>query len=67
MGEVAAKKKKKNFFKSVRQELKKISWPSKNDIVKQTVVVSVITFITAALIAAIDLGIKYGMNFLTKL
>ncbi len=60
-------KPKKNFFKGVRQEFKKITWPGKDDIFKQTVVVSIITFIVAVLIAAIDFGIRYGINFLTNL
>ena len=60
-------KPKKNFFKGVRQEFKKISWPGRDDIIKQTIVVSIITFIVAVLIAAIDFGIRYGLNFLTSL
>lgn len=58
---------KKNFFKGVRKEFKKISWPTKDDVIKQTIVVTIITFITAVLIAGIDLAVKYGMNFLTGL
>lgn len=58
---------KKKFFKGVRKEFKKISWPTKDDVIKQTVVVTVITFITALLIAGIDLAVKYGMEFLTNL
>ncbi|MCR4696535.1 MAG: preprotein translocase subunit SecE [Lachnospiraceae bacterium] len=60
-------KPKKNFFKGVRQEFKKISWPGRDEIIKQTIVVSIITFIVAVLIAAIDFGIRYGINFLTSL
>ena len=60
-------KPKKNFFKGVRQEFKKITWPNKDDIFKQTVVVTIITFIVAVLIAAIDFGVRYGINFLTSL
>ena len=60
-------KPKKNFFKGVRSEFKKITWPGKDDIIKQTVVVTVITAIVAVLISLIDLGLKYGINFLTNL
>ncbi len=67
MGDTTTKKPKKNFFKGIRKEYKKISWPTKDDVIKQTVVVTVITFITAVLIAVIDLAVKYGMDFLTKL
>ena len=67
MGDTQNKPKKKNFFKGIRQELKKITWPSREDVVKQTLVVTIITFVLAVLIAAVDLGVKYGINFLTGL
>jgi preprotein translocase subunit SecE len=67
MADTQSKPKKRNFFKGVKSEFKKITWPSKEDVVKQTVVVTVITFVVALLIAAVDLGIKYGINFLTGL
>lgn len=68
MGDTQNKpKKKKNFFKGVKQEFKKITWPSKEDVFKQTLVVTIITFVLAVLIAFVDLGVKYGINFLTGL
>jgi len=61
------KKPKRNFFKGVRSELKKITWPTRDDVIKQTVVVSIITVVVALLIAVIDLGVEYGINFLIGL
>ncbi|MCR4649261.1 MAG: preprotein translocase subunit SecE [Lachnospiraceae bacterium] len=61
------KQHKRNFFKGVRSEFKKITWPTRDDVIKQTVVVSIITVVVAVLIAFIDLGIQYGLNFLTGL
>ena len=52
------KKSKRNFFKGVKSEFKKITWPTKDDVLKQTLVVTVITVVVAALIAAIDLGVQ---------
>ena len=51
MGDTQNKPKKKSFFKGVRQELKKITWPSKENVVKQTLVVTVITFVLAVFFA----------------
>lgn len=51
------KKKKKSFFKGVKQEWKKITWPTAGDVTKQTFIVVAVTFIMAAIIAAIDLGV----------
>ena len=56
MAEEKQNKPKRNFFKGIRSEFKKITWPTRNDVVKQTVVVTVITVIVAVLIAFIDLG-----------
>ena len=61
------KKSKRSLFKGIRSEFKKITWPTKDDVLKQTLVVTVITVVVAALIAAIDLGVQYGINFLTGL
>jgi len=63
----AEKPKKTNFFRGVKQEFKKISWPTRSDVIKQTVVVTVISVVLGLLIAGIDLLVKYGMNFLTNL
>lgn len=60
-------KKKPNFFKGVRREFKKITWPTKSDAVKQTLVVTVITIALAALIGLIDLGLKFGLDQLLKI
>lgn len=64
---VTEKPKKVSFFRGVKQEFKKITWPGKNDVVKQTVVVSIISVIVGLIIAGLDLLIKYGMQFLTNL
>ncbi|MBO4784378.1 MAG: preprotein translocase subunit SecE [Lachnospiraceae bacterium] len=61
------KKSKRSFFKGIKSEFKKITWPTKDDVFKQTLVVTVITVVVALLIAAIDLGVQYGINFLTGL
>ncbi len=61
------KQKKTSFFRGVKQEFKKITWPSKNDVMKQTAVVSVSVVVLAALIAGVDALVKYGMHWLTKI
>ncbi len=61
------KPKKTSFFRGVKQEFKKITWPSKNTVLKQTVVVTFSVVVFSVLIAAIDALMKYGMNLLTNL
>ncbi|MBQ1488613.1 MAG: preprotein translocase subunit SecE [Lachnospiraceae bacterium] len=60
-------KKKPNFFKGVKREFKKITWPTRNDVFKQTVLVTVITVFCSALIAGIDYLAKLGIDALIKL
>ncbi|MBE5826533.1 MAG: preprotein translocase subunit SecE [Butyrivibrio sp.] len=54
------------FFKGVKAEFNKIIWPTREDIIKQTTAVIVVSAITCALIAVLDIGFETGMNFLTS-
>ncbi|MCQ2498157.1 MAG: preprotein translocase subunit SecE [Lachnospiraceae bacterium] len=57
---------KPKFFKGVKSEFKKITWPGKDDLVKETVSVVCVSAVLAALIAVFDLAIQYGVNVLMK-
>lgn len=61
------KTKKPGFFKSVSIEFKKIIWPDKNTMFKQSIAVVAISIVLGIIIAAIDALAKYGVNFLTSL
>ena len=68
MSENAAKKAQKpSFFKGVKAEFKKITWPDKKSLLKQTVAVVVTTIVLGVLIAVFDFAIQYGVEFLTTL
>ena len=58
---------KTSFFRGVKQEWKKITWPSKNDVVKQTAIVLVAIILLGARIFGVDALVKTGMNFLSNL
>jgi len=66
MGDVAntpAEKTEKNgFFKSVKAEYKKIVWPNKESLLKQSVSVIVASIVLGAVIALLDLGIQYAIH-----
>ena len=57
--------KKLSFFKCVKAEFKKISWPDKNKLFKQSVAVVCISVVLGLLISVLDTIIQYGVNFLT--
>ena len=50
------------FFDGAKAEFKKIIWPDKDTLTKETVVVVVSTVILGIVIAALDLIIKFGLN-----
>lgn len=58
----------KNFFKNVKKEFNQVIWPTKDDVIKKTSVVVVISFILTLLIFALDSLYTYGLGeFLTNL
>lgn len=59
--------KKTPFFKGVKKEFKKITWPDKKSMFKQAVAVVGISVVVGVIIAVIDLVAQYGVNFLTSL
>lgn len=67
MGESREKQARPNFFKGVKAEFKKISWPDRKSTLKQSVAVVVISVVVGIIIAIIDAIVKYGVNFLTSI
>lgn len=68
MGDSTEKKAKKpGFFKGVKSEFKKITWPDKKDTFKQSVAVVSISVVVGVIIALLDYFIQVGVNFLTTL
>lgn len=55
----------REFFEGVAGEFKKVVWPSKTDMVKQTISVAAVSIVLGLLIALIDIIVQYGVNFLT--
>ncbi len=58
---------KPSFFKGLKAEYKKIIWPDKNGVLKQSVAVVCISVVLGAIIAILDFFIGYGVDFLTSL
>ena len=62
--EKAAKteKKKNSFFRSLKAEFKRVVWPDKDRVVKETTAVVIVTVLLAAVIALLDFLIKLGLD-----
>ena len=54
------------FFKGVKSEFRKIVWPDRMTLTKQSIAVVVVSVITGALIAIIDRALQYGINFIIR-
>ena len=68
MGEKSSKEKaqKKSWFKGLKAEFKKIIWPDKKTLAKETTAVVTVSLLLAALISVVDVIVKYGVDFLIK-
>lgn len=69
MGEVTAnttqeKAPKKSWFKGLKSEFKKIVWPDKESLVKESAAVIVITVILGLVIALLDMVVEYGVDLI---
>lgn len=58
---------KPSFWKGIKSEFKKITWPDKESLLKQSVAVVCISIVVGAIIAVLDFVIQYGVNILTSL
>ncbi len=61
------KTKKPSFFKGLKTEYKKITWPDKTSTAKQTTAVVVVATVLSLLIALLDFLIQYGVDWLTTI
>lgn len=52
------------FFSQVKTEMKKVSWPSKGELISSTVVVLVATLLLAIYIGVCDLGLSHIISFM---
>jgi len=57
---------KKSWFKGLKSEFKKIIWPDKKSLTKETTAVVVCSLFLGLIIAVLDLILKYGVNLILK-
>ena len=62
-----AAKKSGNWFKGLKAEYKKIIWPNKEEVRKQTIAVVLISFVVGLVIAVLDMGLQYGIDFIINM
>ena len=55
---------KKSFFKGVKSEWRKITWPSKETLFRETTAVIIISVVLGAVIALVDAVINAGLGLI---
>ena len=66
MGDSKTEAKKPGKIKGLKAEFKKIIWPDKKTLAKQTTAVVAVSVVLGALIAVIDVILRYGIDLLVK-
>ena len=60
------KTQKKSWFKGLQAEFKKVIWPDKKTLARQTTAVVAVSVVLGALISVVDALLRYGIDFLVK-
>lgn len=55
------------FFTGVKQELQKVTWPSKKTVLNHTLIVIVSSAIVMLIVSAVDLGLTTSFEFFLNL
>ena len=55
---------KTSWFKGLMVEFRKISWPDRKSVVRQTIAVVSVSVVVGLIIALMDWVIQYGVDFL---
>ncbi|MBR3644901.1 MAG: preprotein translocase subunit SecE [Lachnospiraceae bacterium] len=56
----------KSFWKGLKAEFKRIIWPDKASVARQTFTVTIVTIIIGIIIALVDSVIKFGLDNVFK-
>lgn len=52
------------FFKQVRQEASKVTWPTRKETLMTTIVVFIMVIVSAAFFLAVDFSISHAVRFI---
>jgi preprotein translocase subunit SecE len=56
----------KQFLSEARQELKKVTWPTRQQAVASTWVVLLVTFVLAIFLGLVDLALSKAINLIIR-
>ena len=67
MAEKTEKSLKKNWFDGLKAEFKKIIWPDRKSLVKETGAVVAVSIVLGMIISILDFIFKYGVDILVNI
>ena len=67
MAEKAEKSSNKSWFDGLKAEFKKIIWPDRKSLVKQTGAVVAVSIVLGVMIAVLDFIFQYGIDILVNI
>ena len=56
-----------SYFVESKEELKKVTWPTRNETVKYSIIVIIISIIVAAFLGTADFFLSKGLNYLLNI
>ena len=54
----------KSWYRGLQSEFRKISWPDKDTLTRETTTVTMVAIVLGVIIATLDMILQYGINFL---
>ena len=64
--DVKKTKRMKTYFRGVRAELRKVSWPTKKELLNYTSVVVALSILVSIIVWVLDIIINYGIQLIVK-
>lgn len=65
-GKIGVVKKSFNYFLESKEELKKVTWPTRKEAINYTILVIIISAVAAVFLGSIDFALTKGLNELLK-
>ncbi len=56
----------KTFVQETKTELKKVSWPNKDEVYRVTIIVIATSFFFGFYLFVVDLALQFGINYIMK-
>jgi len=67
MADGAKKNRVAEYFKEVRAEIRKVTWPARNEVVRMSAIVMIVLLASSAFMAIVDYGFSWLMGLIVKL